>query len=339
MIIYDNKHKFSLIEFGIQIPVYDSRATNSFNHLANHPILGSHIDRWRTEKSDQKIAQSDLLRVHSKGYVDKLYSDALKQEIIKTFELIDSRGRFYRYDPQKARLPLTDLFERILDRVAGTWQCCQLALEKKFCFYFGGGMHHAQKNYGNGFCIVNDIVIAVRKLQADNQINTAWIIDTDAHKGDGTAALTAHDDSITTLSIHMAEGWPLDGEKYDKKGNLNPSFIPSDIDVPVATGEDHRYVVHLKQGLDKLDTFPTPDIAVVVYGADPYEKDTLPSTSGLKLSLEQLKTRDLMVYKFLKDRGIPRAYLMAGGYGDHAWEVYAQFLEWALLDYLSQPKG
>jgi acetoin utilization deacetylase AcuC-like enzyme len=150
--------------------------------------------------------------------------------------------------------------------------------------------------------------------------------------------LTAADDSITTLSIHMAKGWPLDGEKYDTKGNLNPSFIPSDIDIPIAPGEDHRYVAHLKQGLDKLNTFPTPDIAVVVYGADPYEKDTLPSTSGLKLSLEQLKSRDLTVYNFLKERGIPRAYLMAGGYGEHAWEVYAQFLKWALLDFLSQPK-
>jgi acetoin utilization deacetylase AcuC-like enzyme len=339
MIIYDNKHKFSLIEFGIEIPVYDSRAANSFNHLATHPILGQHIDRWRIEKSDDKIIKSDLLRAHSKEYIQKLYSDALEQEIIKTFELIDSRGRFFRYDPQKAILPLTDLFGRILGRVAGTWQCCRVALQKGFCFYFGGGMHHAQKHYGNGFCIVNDIVIAVRKLQAEKRINTAWIIDTDAHKGDGTAALTAHDDSIKTLSIHMARGWPLDGEKYDKKGNLNPSFVPSDIDVPIPPGEDHRYVAELQQGLRRLDTYAKPDIAVVVYGADPYEKDTLPSTSGLQLSLEQLKTRDLTVYNFLKERSIPRAYLMAGGYGDHAWEVYAQFLEWALLDYLSQAKG
>ena len=271
-------------------------------------------------------------------YIQKLYSNALEQEIVKTFELIDSHGQFFRYNPQNATLPLTDLFGRILDRVAGTWQCCMVALREGFCFYFGGGMHHAQKHYGNGFCIVNDIVIAVRRLQAENRIKTAWIIDVDAHKGDGTAALTADDDSITTLSIHMARGWPLDGERYDKKGNLHLSFIPSDIDIPIAPGEDHRYVNALRQGLDRLDTFPTPDIAVVVSGADPYEKDTLPSTSGLKLSLEQLKTRDIMVYNFLKERGIPRAYLMAGGYGEHAWEVYAQFLEWALLDFLSQPK-
>ena len=339
MIIYDNKHKFSLIEFGIEIPVYDSRATNTFKQLATHPILGQQINRWQTAKSAEKIKKSDLLRVHSKKYIQKLYSDALEREIVKTFELIDSRGQFFRYNPQNSTLPLTDLFRRILDRVAGTWQCCNVALQKGFCFYFGGGMHHAQKHNGNGFCIINDIVISVRRLQAENRIKTAWIIDVDAHKGDGTAALTADDDSIKTLSIHMAKGWPLDGKKYDKNGNLNPSFIPSDIDIPIAPGEDHRYNAELREGLGRLDTFPTPDIAVVVSGADPYEKDTLPSTSGLQLSLEQLKIRDLMVYNFLKKRGIPRAYLMAGGYGEYAWEVYAQFLEWALMDFSSRPKG
>ncbi len=334
MIIYDDKQKFSLFEFGIEIPVYDSRAAKTFKTLATHPILGKQISKWNMAKSADKINKSDLLRVHSKKYIQKLYSDALEHEIVKTFELIDSQGNFFRYNPQKSTLPLTDLFGRILDRVAGTWQCCKVALQKRFCFYFGGGMHHAQKHYGNGFCIVNDIVIAVRRLQAENRIKTAWIIDVDAHKGDGTAALTAADDSINTLSIHMARGWPLDGEKYDKNGNLNLSFIPSDIDIPIAPGEDHLYVTELQQGLRKLDTFPAPDIAVVVSGADPYEKDVLPSTSGLQLSLEQLKTRDLLVYNFLKERDIPRAYLMAGGYGENAWQVYSQFLEWALQDFL-----
>ena len=87
-------------------------------------------------------------------------------------------------------------------------------------------------------------------------------------------------------------------------------------------------------GLLHLERLPPPDLAVVVYGADPYEKDELPSTADLKLSLEQLKKRDLLVYNFLKGRNIPRAYLMAGGYGEDCWKVYAQFLEWALLDEL-----
>ena len=71
-----------------------------------------------------------------------------------------------------------------------------------------------------------------------------------------------------------------------------------------------------------------------IAGADPYEKDELPSAKLLQLSLEQLQERDLLIYDFLQDKGIPGAYLMAGGYGESSWEVYTQFLEWALLDNL-----
>ena len=334
MIIYDQEEKMTLYEFGIEIPVSESRVSKTFEKLRSHRILAKRIHDWHIDKVEERISRTDILRVHSKKFVETLYSDELEAEIIRAYELIDNKGRFHRYDPAKATIPLTDLFERILIKVAGTLQCCRVALEKGFCFYFGGGMHHAQKDYGNGFCLLNDIAIAIRKLQAENIIKQAWVIDVDAHKGDGTAALTEGDDSVTTLSIHMAEGWPLDQEKYDSGGKLKPSFIPSDIDIPVAAGEEHLYVTRLKEGLRMLDYQSTADIAVVVAGADPYEKDELPSAKLLQLSLEQLQERDLLIYDFLQKKSIPTAYLMAGGYGESAWEVYTQFLEWALLDNL-----
>ena len=206
MIIYDQEEKMTLYEFGIEIPVSDSRVSKTFEKLRSHRILGERIHEWHINKVEEKISRTDLLRVHSKGFVKTLYSDQLEDEIIRTYELIDSKGRYHRYDPAKASMPLTDLFERILNKVSGTVQCCRVALENGFCFYFGGGMHHAQKDYGNGFCLLNDIAIALRKLQAEKVIKQAWIIDVDAHKGDGTAALTEGDDSVTTLSIHMAKG-------------------------------------------------------------------------------------------------------------------------------------
>lgn len=334
MIIYDQAEKMTLYEFGIEIPVSDSRASKTFEQLRSHRILGERIHDWHINTVKERISKTDILRVHSKGFVENLYSDQLEAEIIRAYELIDSHGQYHRYDPAKATIPLTDLFQIILNKVAGTLQCCRVALAKGFCFYFGGGMHHAQKDYGNGFCLLNDIVIALRKLQAEDVIKQAWVIDLDAHKGDGSAALTAGDDSVTTLSIHMAEGWPLDGEKYDGDGKLNPSFTPSDIDIPIAAGEEHLYVTRLKEGLNMLASRPTADIAVVVAGADPYEKDELPSAQLLQLSLEQLRERDLLIYDFLRNRSIPTAYLMAGGYGESVWEVYTQFLEWALLDNL-----
>ncbi len=332
MILYDENLNEGLIEFGIQIPVLASRSVKAFEFLKLHKLLGPKIGQWHVPKIEEQITKEDLLRVHSREYVDKLYSAGLEVEIIRTFELIDEQGNFYRYNPDNATLPLTGLFERTLATVASTVQCCRTALNKNFCFAFRGGMHHAQYGYGAGFCPVNDIVIAIRKLQAENIIRTAWVIDVDAHKGDGTAALTRGDDTITTLSIHMARGWPLDGEKYDRAGNLNPSFIDSDIDIAMARGEGNLYVSRLREGLNKLDSFPRPDLAVVVSGVDPYEKDELPSTSDLKLSLKQMMQRDLLVYEFLKERRIPRAYLMAGGYGESSWQVYAQFLEWALSE-------
>lgn len=334
MIIYDPQQKVSLQEFGIRIPIQDSRASRTFDVLRQHPVLGPRIADWFIPKEPKRLERADLERVHEAGYIDKLFSDRLESEIVKTFELVDSYGRYHRYEPETAVLPLVGLFDRILERVSGTWQCCNVALENGFCFYFGGGMHHAQSSFGNGFCLLNDIVIAVRKLQAEKRIRTAWVLDVDAHKGDGTAALTAGDPTIVTLSIHMGAGWPLDGPARDSAGRLNPSFISSDIDIPVYAGEDHLYLSKLADGLHRLTKRATPDIALVVSGADPYEKDELPSTTDLRLSLEQLFERDRMVYGFLKQRSIPKAYLMAGGYGNHSWEVYAQFLQWALRDHL-----
>ena len=332
MILYDESLNEGLIEFGIQIPVLASRAVKTFDYLKTHAVLGPAVQQWHVPKIEEQVTKEDLLRVHSREYVDRLYSDGLEQEIMRTFELIDEQGNYYRYQPEDATLPLTRLFDRTLTTVASTVQCCRIALEKGFCFAFRGGMHHAQYGYGAGFCPVNDIVTAIRKLQAENRIQKAWVIDVDAHKGDGTAALTRGDDTISTLSIHMARGWPLDGEPYDRSGNLNPSFIPSDIDIPVARGEDHLYVSRLQDGLNELAGFARPDIALVVCGADPFEKDELPSTGDLKLTLEQMMQRDRLVYEFLKEHGIPGAYVMAGGYGESSWQVYARFLEWALLE-------
>jgi acetoin utilization deacetylase AcuC-like enzyme len=321
-----------VLEFGIEIPVMDSRASETFARLSSHPVLGPRAGLWHIDRIREQVTREDLLRVHSADYVGRLFSAHLEAEIIRTFELIDAEGRYHRYNPAKASQLLTALFDRILVRAAGTIQCCRTALETGFCFYFGGGMHHAQKDHGAGFCVVNDLVIALRKLTAEGRIATAWVIDLDAHKGDGTAALTADDDSIATLSIHMARGWPLDQPEHDAAGRCNPSFVPSTIDIPIEAGEEHLYNEQLRDGLETLSGYPRPGLALVVCGADPYELDELPSTAELRLSLGQLLERDRLVYTFLKASGIPGAWVMAGGYGRNSWRVYTQFLEWALLE-------
>jgi acetoin utilization deacetylase AcuC-like enzyme len=332
VILYDPRQPHSLAEFGIEIPVMDSRASETFSRLSSHPQIGERIAAWHIDTIQEQLSREDLLRVHSADYVDRLFSERLEAEIIRTYELIDAQGNYHRYNPAVAGLPLAALFERVLLRAAGTLQCCRTALDGGFCFYFGGGMHHAQRESGAGFCLMNDLVIALRRLQSENRIRNAWVIDVDAHKGDGTAAITSGDPSIATLSIHMARGWPLDQPERDSDGRPNPSFVPSTIDIPIEAGEEPHYNQRLEAGLKRLADTGPPDLALVVDGADPYELDELPSTAGLRLSLGQLMQRDQLVFSFLKKRGIPCAWVMAGGYGRNSWRVYTQFLEWALLE-------
>jgi acetoin utilization deacetylase AcuC-like enzyme len=331
MIIFNDRQKDSLKEFGILIPISDSKSRKAIEYLVNQAGLKKSREKWLVTGINEKITKEDLLRSHSEEYINNLYSDKLKNEIIRTYELVDKYGNYHRYDPDLATLPFSFLRENVLNKVAGTVQCLRTALKCGFCFYFGGGMHHAKFGYGEGFCLVNDIVIALRKLQYEGLIRTAWLIDVDAHKGDGTAYLLKDDTTIVNLSIHMAKGWPLDGDEYID-GKLNPSFVPSKIEIPVEKGADSFYNEKLKKGLEELRSYPVPEVALVVLGSDPFEEDELSSSQGLKLTLAQMKERDLLIYNFLKELGIPQAHLMAGGYGENSWKVYAQFLEYVLND-------
>jgi acetoin utilization deacetylase AcuC-like enzyme len=330
MIIYNPNVPASLFDFGIQIPIHDSRTTRTFTALKERPELAAILRHRHRDRIDVRLTREDLLRVHTPDYVAALYSPRLEEIITTTYELIDDQGNYYRYDPATAKRPLTELFDRTLTKAAGTSQCAGEALEHGFCYYFSGGMHHAHADHGSGFCIINDVAIAARKMQAEKGVGRIWIIDTDAHKGDGTAAITAGDDTIITLSIHMAQGWPLDAPAVFPDGSANPAYTPSDIDIPIDSGEEPVYLGRLDQGLKQMAASGPADLAIVVSGADPFEKDELPSTAKLKLTLEQLMARDQMVYSFLKERGIPTAFLMAGGYGEEVWKVFSQFLIWVL---------
>ncbi|MGC9312755.1 MAG: histone deacetylase family protein [Sediminispirochaetaceae bacterium] len=325
-----------LLQFGIQIPVLDTRATTTLERLSAHPIIGPRLADLLEQTPLEKISREDIARVHSRDYVDRIYSDKLEEVLLEAFELIDEQGAYNRYDPAAAVRPLTDLFGVQLIRTAGSLQSMRKAIETDACFFFGGGFHHAHAGFGHGFCFINDIVIGIRRLQHEGIIRKAWVIDTDAHKGDGTASLTADDDSIASLSIHMAGGWPLDRPEFDGEGRRHPSFTPSTVDIPIPEGGEAEYAAELSAGLQELQRIaPDPDLAVVVYGADPYEKDGLPSTGSLSLSLERMGERDHLVYSFLREKNVPAAYLMAGGYGPHAWEVYYQFLEETLAASIS----
>jgi acetoin utilization deacetylase AcuC-like enzyme len=131
----------------------------------------------------------------------------------------------------------------------------------------------------------------------------------------------------------MAQGWPLDPETSLERGADNPSLVASDFDIGQDPGDDALYLPRLKAGLEAFEALALkkhgrlPDLVLVVDGADPYEKDELPSTATMRLTLAQMLERDLLVDNFLTDRKLPAAWVNAGGYGESVWEVYAQFLE------------
>jgi acetoin utilization deacetylase AcuC-like enzyme len=342
MVLHDLVPRPGMNVFGIQIPITGSNTLRSLEHLLAQSDLAKTRDEWLIEEALEPLGPEAANAVHDPAYIHRLMTGAdagflidrapapAEREVMRAFELVNADGSYHRFDPATAEKTLFQLRDQSLRLAQGTVRGAEIALdsEDRFCFYFGGGMHHGQYDFGEGFCLVNDLVVAVREMQSRGRISTAWIIDVDAHKGDGTAALTEDDDTIRTLSIHMAQGWPMDQPRTLADGRANPSFVPSDIDIPVESGDEHTYMARLREAIDEMERrYPLPDFVLVVNGADPYERDQLPSAELLKMSREQLLERDRFVYRWIRAKGLPSLYVMAGNYGYHSWEIYSQFLE------------
>jgi acetoin utilization deacetylase AcuC-like enzyme len=357
MIIFDDSIVSVFSDYGIMLPIAASRAKKIVEHLdpgvasASGKFPGPVLDIRQTlavlGKSSDVIKRADIERVHSAKYVNALFSDGLLGELLNAYELIGAGGKPNRYEPDKAVQPLSALFDKILAQCAGAYLACAAALAgvgkggyRHFCYFLAGGNHHARYDTGAGFCLINEIIIAARKLQAEGDAHIVWIIDVDAHKGCGSAELVSFirggkgsvpfekGCDIFTLSIHMARGWPLDAETLRNSAAGRAPLIPSDVEIPVEAGEEARYISRLEEGLRELERLSIkPDIAIVVDGADPYEHDGLLSSALLRLSLEQCVERDMLIYNFLSERKIPSAWIMAGGYGERAWEPPYHFLK------------
>lgn len=306
MILYHPQLDLRLEDYGIDVPLKDQRASKTFEALNGEMFNLEGLTL---------LSQGDLHRVHTRDYVKALFDpDQLPAVLAQVYE---------REAMTNDKLLCQNLFATILLQCQASLKAFELALtlREKFCFFLGGGMHHARSARGSGFCVVHDAVIALERLKYEGKIQSAWVIDIDAHKGDGTAELAQTRPWLTTLSIHMAEGWPFGEPGYQD--------IPSTVDLPIKRGEESTYLQRLEEGLTQLEKMAsTPDLVVVMDGADAYEHDELPGTQFLKLTLEQMLKRDQLVYQFCRQRGWPQAWLMAGGYGERSHEVYTQFLKW-----------
>jgi len=168
-----------------------------------------------------------------------------------------------------------------------------------------GGTHHAQADKGSGYCVFNDAAVAARLMQAEShrrhrQLLRIAVIDLDVHQGNGTAAIFRDDDTVFTLSLHGAKNFPFRKQSSDL-----------DVELPDGCGDD-AYLDALDRALELLWQRSAPGLVFYLAGADPHEGDRL---GRLKLSSEGLAERDRCVFAACRERGIPVAVSMAGGYG------------------------
>jgi acetoin utilization deacetylase AcuC-like enzyme len=229
-------------------------------------------------------ADEDILRVHSPKWVRKLQTGDLARSEIQALEL--------PYLPELTRF--------VWLHMGGTVLTAETALREGLAVHIGGGFHHAFADRGEGFCALNDTVIALEKLLATGRVARPMIIDLDVHQGNGTAAMLAGRQDVFTYSLHQMDIYPAEKP-------------PSSLDVGLWSGDgDEKYLAALRADFPRvLDEFK-PDFVFYLAGADPLAGDKL---GGLKCSLAGLAERDRLVLDEVRKRGIPTAVELGGGYG------------------------
>jgi acetoin utilization deacetylase AcuC-like enzyme len=170
--------------------------------------------------------------------------------------------------------------------------------ERRRVFHIGGGFHHAFADHGEGFCLFNDVAVAIRLLLADGAVTRAAVIDLDVHHGNGTARIFGEEARVFTFSMHQQNNYPAD----KPRGTL-------DVGLPDGATDD-TYLEQLGRALP-LVVAHAPQIAFYLAGADPYEDDQL---GGLALTKSGLRTRDRLVLEACRAAGMAVVVLLAGGY-------------------------
>jgi acetoin utilization deacetylase AcuC-like enzyme len=256
-------------------------------------------------------SDEDVLLVHTPQYVEKLRKGPLSVREELELEVPYS----------------SELVRAFWLHAGGSMLAADHALNDGVSISLGGGFHHAFPDHGEGFCVINDVAIAIRCLQRDDKIHTAMTVDCDVHHGNGTAVIfsgrrdanvaaparwgtvlppnhhgrrgSAHDQDVFTISLHQLNNYP----QFKPPSSL-------DLNLPDEMG-DRAYLAclgnALSLGLSKLK----PELICYLAGADPYREDQL---GGLSLTIDGLKARDALVFQTAKAEGIPVMVTLAGGY-------------------------
>jgi len=256
-------------------------------------------------------SDQDILLVHTPQYVQKLKTGTLSAREELEMEI--------PYSPELVRAFWLS--------AGGSILAADYALNDRIAINIGGGFHHAFPDHGEGFCMIHDVAVAIRRMQRDDKIQTAMTVDCDVHQGNGTASIfagvrvptnplpsagqgtiaparpakirNAHAGDVFTISLHQENNYPA---------WKPPSSI--DVDLPDEIGDDD-YLAWLDNALSSGLRQFEPDLLCYIAGADPYREDQL---GGLSLTIEGLKKRDELVFRAARARDIPVMVTYAGGY-------------------------
>ena len=274
-------------------------------------LLESGVAELSDFVTPQPASDQDVLLVHTPQYVHKLKTGTLSAREELEMEI--------PYSPELVRA--------FWLAAGGSILAADYALKDRVAFNIGGGFHHAFPDHGEGFCMIHDVAIAIRRMQRDQKVTRAMTVDCDVHQGNGTAVIfagmrapglplpstaastlnlsgpakirNAHAGDVFTISLHQENNYP------EWKP---PSSI--DVDLPDGIGDDD-YLAWLDNALSSgLRQFEA-ELICYVAGADPYREDQL---GGLSLTIEGLKRRDELVFRVARARDIPVMVTFAGGY-------------------------
>ena len=243
-----------------------------------------------TEHAPDPCPRQWLEAVHDPAYVEQVLTQTVPRE-----------------KERRIGFPVTPhIAARVQHTNGGTWLAAQLAMQHGYAANSAAGSHHALHDTGAGYCVFNDLAVSANRLIASGDARRILVVDLDVHQGDGTASLTAGREDIVTFSMHADKNFPV------RKAR-------SDLDVALPDGmEDAAYLDTLATHLPTLLGTIRPDIVLYQAGVDPHRDDRL---GRLALSDDGLAARDRYVVAQARQRGIPVASALGGGYGSDQREV------------------
>ncbi|WP_435247473.1 histone deacetylase [Vibrio sp. nBUS_14] len=292
-----------------QLPLPEGHRYPIHKYQLLHSAVKHHMDsdpKWGNAfemSQPMPVSVEQVKQVHDGEYVDLLVS-----------------GNLPAAKMRRIGFPWSEqLIERTLYSSGGTCLAAEMAIESGLAIHLSGGYHHAHRDFGSGFCLFNDLVLAAKHALTFEHIDKVLIVDSDVHHGDGTATLCQENDDIITLSFHCDKNFPA----------RKPL---SDLDVPLSREtEDEEFLRCFEQVTNMAIAHHQPDLIIYDAGVDIHQDDEL---GYLNISTQGIFKRDCLMLNLAKSKAIPIACVVGGGYRSEHKDlvpIHMQLLNAALV--------